>query len=146
MDNKASCFIFSFTFKKPKIYVRNINLPRKVKFQERYKKPEFKMDKGCRIGRNYEAFQTFLEKNPDTAVVQIDTVLGSKGGKCLFTIHYVDTSLMLAFLREANTSKSLTDIFAKLYDTLGKDLFKRLFRIILTDNGILLEKILVKNY
>lgn len=29
--------------------VRNIDLPRKVKFRERYKKPEFKVDKGCRI-------------------------------------------------------------------------------------------------
>ncbi|NFH49455.1 hypothetical protein FC976_20370, partial [Clostridium sporogenes] len=33
--------------------VRNIDLPRKVKFRERYKKPEFKVDKSCRIGRNY---------------------------------------------------------------------------------------------
>ena len=45
--------------------VRNIDLPRKVKFRERYKKPEFKVDKGCRIGRNYEAFTSYMEKNPD---------------------------------------------------------------------------------
>jgi len=54
-----------------------------VKFRERYKKPEFKVDKGCRIGRNYEAFQTYLAKNPDTAIVQMDSVIGTKGGKCL---------------------------------------------------------------
>lgn len=41
--------------------VRNIDLPRKVKYRPRYKKPEFKVDKGCRIGRNYEDFQTFIE-------------------------------------------------------------------------------------
>jgi transposase, IS30 family len=87
--------------------VRNIDLPRKVKFRERYKKPEFKVDKGCRIGRNYEAFHAFIDKNPDTAVVQMDSVIGSKGGKCLLTIHFVETSLMLAFLRDANTSKSV---------------------------------------
>lgn len=34
--------------------IRNIDLPRKVKFRERYKKPEFKVDKGCRIGRSYK--------------------------------------------------------------------------------------------
>jgi hypothetical protein len=61
--------------------VRNIDLPRKVKFRERYKKPEFKVDKGCRIGRNYEAFTSYMEKNPDTPVVQMDSVIGSKGGK-----------------------------------------------------------------
>jgi IS30 family transposase len=115
--------------------VRNIDLPRKVRFRERYKKPEFKVDKGCRIGRNYEAFNAFIDKNPDTAIVQMDSVIGSKGGKCLLTIHFVDSSLMLAFLRDANTSKSVTDIFETLYKTLGKDLFKRLFPVILTDNG-----------
>ncbi|MVX66679.1 IS30 family transposase, partial [Clostridium chromiireducens] len=115
--------------------VRNIDLPRKVKFRERYKKPEFKVDKGCRIGRNYDDFQAFLGKNPDTTVVQMDSVIGSKGGKCLLTIHFVDTSLMLAFLRDANTSKSVTDIYETLYQTLGKELFKKLFPVILTDNG-----------
>ena len=51
------------------------------------------------------------------------------------TIHFVDTSLMLAFLRDANTSKSVTDIFNMLDESLGKTLFKRLFPVILTDNG-----------
>lgn len=115
--------------------VRNIDLPRKVKFRERYKRPEFKVDKGCRIGRNYEAFGLYIDKNPDTAVVQMDSVIGTKGGKCLLTIHFVDTSFMLAFLREANTSKSVIDIFNYLDKTLGKDLFNQLFPVILTDNG-----------
>jgi IS30 family transposase len=115
--------------------VRNIDLPRKVKFRERYKKPEFKVDKGCRIGRNYQEFNTFLDKNPDTAVVQMDSVIGSKGGKCLLTIHFVDSSFMLAYLRDANTSKSVIDIFEMLFDRLGFEVFKRLFPIILTDNG-----------
>lgn len=115
--------------------VRNIDLPRKVKFRQRYKKPEFKVDKGCRIGRNYDDFNLFLDKKPDTPVVQMDSVIGIKGGKCLLTIHFVDTSLMLAFLRDANTSKSVIDVFEMLDKTLGRDLFKRLFPVILTDNG-----------
>ena len=45
--------------------VRNIDLPRKVKFSERYKKPEFKVDKGCHIGRNYKDFESFIAKKPD---------------------------------------------------------------------------------
>ncbi|WP_160677064.1 IS30 family transposase [Clostridium sp. C8-1-8] len=115
--------------------VRNIDLPRKVKFRERYKKPEFKVDKGCRIGRNYEAFGAFIDKNPDTAVVQMDSVIGTKGGKCLLTIHFVDCSLMLAFLRDANTSKSVTDAFNHLDKVIGHELFSELFPVILTDNG-----------
>jgi len=115
--------------------VRNIDLPRKVKFRERYKKPEFKVDKGCRIGRNYEDFNAFLDKNPDTSVTQIDSVIGSKGGKCLLTIHFVDTSFMIAFLRDANTSQSVIDVFNSIEASIGKEAFRRLFPVILTDNG-----------
>lgn len=115
--------------------VRNIDLPRKVKFRERYKKPEFKVDKGCRIGRNYEAFGSFVDKNTDISVVQMDSVIGTKGGKCLLTIHFVETSFMLAFLRESNTSKSVINIFNYLDKILGKELFNQLFPVILTDNG-----------
>lgn len=115
--------------------VRNIDLPRKVRFREQYIKSEFKVDKSCRIGRSYEDFEKFMKKNPYTAVVQMDSVIGSKGGKCLLTIHFVDSCFMLAFLRDANTSKSVTDIFSYLYELLGDSTFKNLFPIILTDNG-----------
>lgn len=115
--------------------VRNIDLPRKVKFRERYKKPEFKVDKGCRINRNYKDFEAFINKNPDTAIVQMDSVIGVKGGKCLLTIHFVECSLMLAFIRDANTSKSVTDEFNHFDKVLGKELFSELFPVILTDNG-----------
>ena len=43
-----------------------------------------------------------MEQHPDTAVVQMDSVIGSKGGKVLLTIYFVNVSLMLGFLREAN--------------------------------------------
>lgn len=115
--------------------VRNIDLPRKVKFRERYKRPEFKVDKGCRIGRNFQAFTAFIEKNPDTAVVQMDTVIGRKGGRCLLTIHFVQSNLMLAFLRDANTSQSVIDVYNGLDKILGGELFHKLFPVILADNG-----------
>lgn len=115
--------------------IRNIDLPRKVKYRPRYKKPEFKVDKGCRIGRNYQDFLAFIGENPDLPTVQMDTLIGSRGGKVLLTVHFVQTSLMLAFLRERNTSQSVIDIFATLRITLGASAFKRLFPVILTDNG-----------
>ncbi len=115
--------------------VRNIDLPRKVRFRERYKKPEFKVDKGCRIGRSYKDFETYISNHPDTAVVQMDSVIGTKGGKVLLTIHFVESSLMLAFLRDANTSQSVIDIFNALDSVLGPELFEKIFPVILTDNG-----------
>ena len=115
--------------------VRNIDLPRKVRFRVRRHKPEFKVDKACRIGRTYNDFEAFIGKNPDTAVVQMDSVIGSVGGKCLLTIHFVQSSFMLAFLRDANTSQSVIDIFNTLDIQLGPKVFSRLFPVILTDNG-----------
>ena len=76
-----------------------------------------------------------MEKHPDTAVVQMDSVIGSKGGKVLLTIYFVNVSLMLGFLREANTSQSVIDIYDGLYQRLGASDFTRLFPVILTDNG-----------
>ena len=115
--------------------VRNIDLPRKVRFRTRRKEKEFKVDKGCRLGRSYKDFEAFMEEHPDTAVVQMDSVIGRIGGKCLLTIHFVESSLMLAFLRDANTSQSVIDVFDDLDRKLGQDRFDDLFPVILTDNG-----------
>lgn len=115
--------------------IRNIDLPRKVKYRPRYKKPELKVDKGCRVGRNYHDYEVYMGKHPDTAVVQMDSVIGSRGGKVLLTVFFVNVSLMLGFLREANTSKSVIEIYDKLYQRLGGQDFRRLFPVILTDNG-----------
>ena len=115
--------------------VRNIDLPRKIRFCVRRKKPEFKVDKGCRLGRTYKDFEVFMEQNPDTAVVQMDSVIGTIGGKCLLTIHFVESSLMLAFLRDANTSQSVINVFEWLDYRLGGKMFNHLFPVIVTDNG-----------
>ena len=114
---------------------RNIDLPRKVRYRPRKKKREFKVDKGCYIGRNYLDYQQFLSKNPNAHTVQMDSVIGAIGGKALLTVHFPETSFMLAFLRNTNTSQSVIDIFDRLYMTLGRDLFEKLFPVILTDRG-----------
>lgn len=115
--------------------IRNIDLPRKVKYRPRYKKPEFKVDRGCRIKRSYADFQKYLGANPETTIVQMDSVIGRVGGKCLLTIHFVESSLMLAFLRDANTSASVIEIINLLDEVLGAKTFNSLFPVILTDNG-----------
>ena len=53
----------------------------------------------------------------------------------LLTIHLPETSFMLAFLPNTNTSQSVIDVFDRLYMTLGRDLFEKLFPGILTDRG-----------
>ena len=115
--------------------VRNIDLPRKVKYRPRYRKPEFKVDKGCRVGRNYKDFNEFINLNPEYNVVQMDSVIGTQGGKVLLTIHFVETSFMMAFLRDSNSSQSVIDVIECLCRKLGNKDFIKLFPVILTDNG-----------
>ena len=115
--------------------VGNIDLPRKVRYRIRKKKRPVRVDKKCFVGRKYEDFQMFLITYPDTNVIEMDYVEGRKGGKVLLTIYFRNCELMLAFLRDANTARSVTDIFNRLYRCLGSDVFKELFKIILTDRG-----------
>ena len=117
------------------ISARNIDLPRKMRFKKRRKKKEFKVDKACRIGRDFNCFRKFMEENPDLPVTQLDSVEGKKGGKVLLTIHFVKCEMMLAFLRDANTAKSVSDIFDSLYLGLGDTEFENVFRVCLADNG-----------
>lgn len=115
---------------------RNIDLPRKVRYRLR-KSPHdsFKVDKSCRIGRTYKDYQHFLEGSPDFPVVELDSVEGNKGGKVLLTIHFVKSEFMLAFLRDRNTAASVFEIFEKLYWKLRSDAFRRIFPLLLADNG-----------
>lgn len=114
---------------------RNIDLPRKVRYRPRKKQQEFKVDRGCYVGRNYVDYQQYLAKHPNAHTVQMDSVIGTVGGKVLLTIHFPDVSFMMAFLRDANTSQSVIDIFDYLYVKLGRELFEKLFPVILTDRG-----------
>lgn len=116
--------------------VRNIDLPRKVRFRQRVKRVTvYKVDKNCLENRTYEDFEKYMQENPDTPIVEMDTVEGKKAGKVLLTIHFVNCSFMLAFIREHNDAQSVIDIFNNLQDILGIDKFKELFILILTDNG-----------
>ena len=116
--------------------VKNIDLPRKVRYRPRRKaKTCLKVDKTCTIGRNYSDFLAFMERVEHSAVVQMDTVIGRQGGKVMLTLSSVSSSFMLAYIRDANTSKSVTEIFQQLWEVLGKKYFKELFPVILTDNG-----------
>ena len=115
--------------------VGNLDLPRKVRYKVRKKKPSVRVDKQCHLGRTYEDFLEYTTVNPDIPVVEIDSVEGRKGGKVLLTVFFRNSSLMLAFLRNRNTARSVTEVFEWLYETLGHEQYCRLFPIILTDRG-----------
>ena len=116
--------------------IKNIDLPRKVKYRLKPKRKKYhKIDKDCLKGRTYQDYQEFIKDNPDINLVEMDSVEGKKGGKVLLTIHFVNCSFMFAFIREHNDSQSVIDTFNKIENIIGLDKFKVLFPVILTDNG-----------
>lgn len=116
--------------------VRNIDLTRKIRYRTiSTNKTSYKIDKDCLNGRKYNDYINFINKNPDINIVEMDTIEGVKGGKVLLTIHFVNCSFMLAFIREHNDAQSVIDTFNLIDNKINIDLFKKLFPVILTDNG-----------
>lgn len=118
--------------------VRNIDLPKKVIYQQRRSKRILtKLEYQYRQGRTLEDFTSYIEVNPDLSIVEMDTIKGSrKKGKVFFTMIFRKTSSMLIFLMNDGTQDSVIQIFDCLTELLGIALFKRLFSVILADNGV----------
>jgi transposase, IS30 family len=115
---------------------KNGDMPRVCLLKPRSRKPvEHKIDTKCRIGRTHDEFLAFTAAASDARVVEMDSVIGRIGGKVLLTLMFRDCGLMLAFLRERNDSQSVIDVFSLLWKLAGADLFRRLFPVLLTDNG-----------
>ena len=132
----SSCTVYSY-LDKGYLTARNLDLIRKVGYRPRSKKAVSggdKVDKRCRIGRSDDDFKRYMLEHTDTPLVEMDTVKGSKS-KVLLTIHFVEKSLMLAFLREANTACSVTEKLTGLKNRLGQELLAMPSPVILTDNG-----------
>lgn len=110
------------------------DLVKAVSMKPRRKKTvEHKVDAKCRKGRDLQDFNKYVEANQDIRAVQMDTV--PIGGKALLTMQFVSCELMLAFVRDRNTSDTVIDWFNFMEDKLGLAAFRRIFPVILTDNG-----------
>ena len=114
-----------------------IDLPRMVKYKKRKnKKRRTRKEREILIGRKYTDFIDYSTKNPDLNIVEMDTVEGLQtDSKCLLTLFWRKTNFMLIFLLESQTTEEVTKVFEYLQQTLLENDYKRLFQIILTDNG-----------
>ena len=112
-------------------------LYRKVKYKKRTKaKKEAAPDQAYKKGRNYLDFKKFMLDHEDSEVVEMDIVKGTKvAGKVLLTMIFRRNSVMLLFLMPDCKQNSVIECLDYLEDGLGLETFKRLFGIILTDNG-----------
>ena len=117
--------------------VRNIDLRRKVKYKKRKKATETSAkDRSYRKDHNYGNFCKWIEKHPESSIVEMDCVEGTKTSKkALLTMTFRRTNLALLFLLSSQTQEEVRRVFDWLEEQLGKDLFGKLFEVILTDGG-----------
>ena len=120
---------------------RNIDLPRRVRYKKRRKTAPPKNRNTKQVYRNkrtYKDFLYYLETHPDTEVVEMDTVKGSRTtGKCLLTLLFRSCSFMIIILMKRCTQGEVIEAIDRLTETLGIRLFRKYFPVILTDNGCL---------
>ncbi len=64
----------------------------------------------------------------------MDSVIGEIGGKVLLMVLF-PCGMLLARLRDTNNSQSVIDYIDSFERNFGLDLFRKLFPVILTDNG-----------
>lgn len=128
MYNYVDLGVFSF---------RNIDLPRKVKYKKRKEneRQRIRRETAIRKGRTYEDFKEYIGKNPECSIVEMDTVEGIKGGKVFLTILFRQSKFMLIYLMENKTMECVEKVFKEIKKKLGLERFKKLFEVILTDNG-----------
>lgn len=120
--------------------IRNLDLRRKTKYKPRKKGksdllPGFK-NQEYRRGRTYDDYLDYMNDKQGEIVVEMDTVRGCReAGKRLLTMIFRRNSVMLLFLMPDGTADSVHRVFDYLEYGLGIDVFRRLFPVILTDNG-----------
>ena len=114
-----------------------LDFPRIVKHKKRKnKKRRTRQEREILIGRTYDNFIDYISRNPNLNIVEMDTVEGLKSdSKCILTLFWRKSNFMLMFLLENQTTDEVTKVFEYLQQTLLEDDYKKLFQVILTDNG-----------
>jgi IS30 family transposase len=117
--------------------ISKIDLPRAAKFKPRKEQKGEYVPKGVKIGRSFEDFMLYLEENPSTNYVEMDTVIGRIGGKVIMTFQFVNVDFMFGLLLDNKTAAEAASKIRALKERLcAYELkFGEVFPVLLTDNG-----------
>lgn len=120
-------------------FINDEMLPRAYSYKPRKRTDEktvIRLDNNIRNGRSLRDMNNYLEEHPNVNIVEMDTVIGKfEDKKCILTLYFRNSKLMLMFLIDKYKPKSVSNVFKQLRKNLGDDDFKKLFEILLTDNG-----------
>ncbi len=123
---------------KCELNARNVDLRVKVKLSPRdttRNKSRNKELSVSKIGHFYADYLRYIEEN-DVFTVEMDCVEGKKDEpEALLTLTWKELSLQIAIILNEQTSECVVEALDKIEETLGEKLFKKVFPLILTDNG-----------
>jgi IS30 family transposase len=115
-----------------------LDFPRIVKYKKRKNSNErrTRKEREILINRKYTDFIEYTNKNPDLNIVEMDTVEGLQTeSDCFLTLLWRKSKFMLIFKLETQTTEEVSRIFELLQNIIPLDIYKKLFQVILTDNG-----------
>ncbi len=123
---------------------RRIDLPNAVRFKVKKQydnSSSSKISPRILYNRTHDDFLKYMEMNPGSKVVQVDSVIGkSNDKKALLTIFFMNSKLQFAFLY-ARKHSNINSLILKLYEAGIKHAYK-LFDVIVTDNGTEFQKLI----
>lgn len=134
-------------FSKPSFYnyvnngvfeFKQVNFPRIVKYKKRKNsdKRRTRKEREILVNRKYNDFISYILENPDLNIVEMDTVCGlQEESDCFLTILWRKSKFMLIYKLENQTTDEVSKIFKYLQETIPLEIYRKLFQIILTDNG-----------
>ena len=142
IENEFPKSIQSFYKYVHKGYFPSINdemLARSFSYKPRNKKKKIKTiskDNIIKKGRKITDFEEYIQTHSNCNIVEMDTVVGKfEDKKCILTLYFRKSKLMLMFLIKKYKPSEVTKVFNLIKKSLGNDLFKLMFEVILTDNG-----------
>ena len=114
-----------------------MDLPRKIKFKPRHKKGIPYVPPSIKKGHTYPDFLEYIAANDISDWVEMDTVIGTPGGKVVMTLLFTICNFMVGILLDSKAALEVSMAFAHMRQifTKAKVPFGQLFPLILTDNG-----------
>ncbi|MCR0142227.1 hypothetical protein MKC81_21255, partial [[Clostridium] innocuum] len=119
--------------------IANIDLRIKVKRKMTAKKKTIykkRQDRKFLVGRLYTDYQSYVESEEITHILQMDTVYNDiSNGPFIQTFKFIKYGLLFAVYHDTKTAADMVDGLAVLDSILGKSLFEQEAHITLTDRG-----------
>ncbi len=117
--------------------VSKLDLPRAPKFKPRKSHQEDYVPPMLKKGRTYDDFLAYIDQNDISSWVEMDTVIGTLGGKTIMTFDFTDCNFMFGLLLDNKTALEAASKISALKSLLTQNgfSFAEIFPLLLTDNG-----------